>query len=349
MKNYILFIALSTCVYKSQSQNLGDLVLASDDASLLAQNYLNPIVQSVMSDMNAGWYNTAKIHEKFGFDLSFSLNVGIVPDAGKMFTFNPSDYSYLTTQNGETQLETVFGENGVATTINVRVPYGSSNYKLGQFDLPGGYGEDLPLTGAPLPMVQAGVGLPILNSDFKLRYLPKQTFDNDKSISLIGFGLQHEITQYLLPLDMSLPLHVSVFSGYTSVNSQYVFSSTAGSNVQVTNGEAAFRLNAFTAQVIGSLDFKVLSFYGAIGYNSAKTSVNLNGDYSLNYIITNSDDIIIDTIQEQITDPIALEFVQSGLRGTLGTKLNIGFFNIFADYTIQEHNTLTAGFAFSFK
>ncbi len=92
------------------AQNLGSLALASSDASLLSQNYLNPAIQGMMSDMNAGWYSSAKIHKSFGFDITIVANLSLVPDSGKYFNFNPSDYTYLSTRNGETQLETVMGE-----------------------------------------------------------------------------------------------------------------------------------------------------------------------------------------------------------------------------------------------
>jgi len=44
-----------------------------------------------------------------------------------------------------------------------------------------------------------------------------------------------------------------------------------------------------------------------------------------------------------------LDFDASGVRATVGTRLSLGFFKIFADYTIQEYNTLAAGIAFSFR
>ncbi len=198
-------------------------------------------------------------------------------------------------------------------------------------------------------MVQVGFGIPVVNTDFKLRLLPKQTYDNSTSVSMFGIGLQHEITKHIVPASMVLPLHVSIFGGYTNLNSEHVFVSQPGSDVVVSNGQAAFNLNAFTVQALASIDFTFLSLYGSIGYNNGTTKLNLNGDYTLNYDITDSNGMVVGTVQDQISDPLALEFSQSGLRSTLGARLNLAFFKIFADYTFQEYNTLTAGIALSFR
>jgi hypothetical protein len=50
-----------------------------------------------------------------------------------------------------------------------------------------------------------------------------------------------------------------------------------------------------------------------------------------------------------VTDPINLNFDTKGLKTTLGTRISLGFFKLFADYTLQEYNTITAGIAFSFR
>jgi len=44
-----------------------------------------------------------------------------------------------------------------------------------------------------------------------------------------------------------------------------------------------------------------------------------------------------------------LNFKENGMNGTLGVRLNLSFFKIFASYTLQEYNTATAGIAFSFN
>ena len=51
----------------------------------------------------------------------------------------------------------------------------------------------------------------------------------------------------------------------------------------------------------------------------------------------------------QIKDPLNLDFEANGIRATIGTRLNLSIFKIFADYTFQNYNTATVGIAFSVR
>jgi hypothetical protein len=57
----------------------------------------------------------------------------------------------------------------------------------------------------------------------------------------------------------------------------------------------------------------------------------------------------VGTVNESISDPVNLNFDANGVRTTLGARLNLGFFKIFGDYTLQKYNTVSAGIAFSFR
>ncbi len=50
-----------------------------------------------------------------------------------------------------------------------------------------------------------------------------------------------------------------------------------------------------------------------------------------------------------LVDPIALSYSPSSVRASLGARLNLTFFKIYADYTVQEYSNLSAGIAFSFR
>ncbi|MFK7749517.1 MAG: DUF6588 family protein, partial [Kordia sp.] len=126
----ILLVML--CATAVQSQELESLLLAGDDASKLTENYMNPLMKGLLYSMNGGWYTTAKTHKKFGFDITISASASFVPDANQNFTFNPSDYEFLVTANGETSLPTVMSENSTETTIDVRIPIdGTNTFKVG--------------------------------------------------------------------------------------------------------------------------------------------------------------------------------------------------------------------------
>ena len=92
-------------------KTLKAVVLASDDASTLLQNYLSPSMKGLMSSMNGGWYSTAKTHKKLGFDITFGLNAAFTPSKDKVFEFIADDYKFLSVANGGTSIPTVLSEN----------------------------------------------------------------------------------------------------------------------------------------------------------------------------------------------------------------------------------------------
>lgn len=332
----LLLFLLSISV---KSQDLELLLLAKDDSNLLIKNYMTPVMEGMLYSLNDGWYHTAKTHKKLGFDITISANAAIVPNSSRTFQFNASDYQYLTLESGDNKIQTVMGaENN--SVVSVRIPE-AGDYKVAQFSLPDGMGKDLPFNAVPSPMIQASVGIPF-STDISIRYLPKINTD-DVEGNLIGFGIKHNLMQYLGPLD-KLPLNVALFAGYTSMDATYnlgnVSTGFAGSNQ-----EATFKLNTYTIQTIASLDFPVISLFGAIGYDKGTSTLKLKGTYELEYTYEGSNN----TVTESVTDPINMDFNANGVRGTLGARLNIGFFKIFGDYTIKKYNTVTAGIAFSFR
>ncbi|MFA5298850.1 MAG: DUF6588 family protein [Lutibacter sp.] len=339
MKNIPLLLLLFLLSFSVKSQDLELLLLAKDDSNLLIKNYMTPVMEGMLYSLNDGWYHTAKTHKKLGFDIAISANAAIVPNSSRTFQFNANDYQYLTLESGDSKMQTVMG-NDNKSVISVRIPE-AGDYKVAQFSLPDGIGNDLPLNAVPSPMIQASVGVPF-STDISIRYLPKINTD-DVEGNLIGFGIKHNLMQYFGPLD-KLPLNVALFAGYTTMDATYYLGNTS-TGLAGSNQEATFKLNAFTLQTIASLDFPLISLYGAIGYDTGTSTLKLKGTYELTYTYEGTNN----TATESVINPINMDFDVSGIRGTLGAKLNIGFFKIFGDYTIKEYNTVTAGIAFSFR
>ena len=350
MKNLIASILLIVSFQFAKAQDLETILLAADDASLLSQNYLKPAMEGLMYSMNGSWATTAKVHKKFGFDLTIGVNASLVPDKAKAFAFVPSDYSYLTLANNETELQTVMSEDDSEVMVNVKIPNenGNGTYRVVSFTMPGGITEDLPVNAVPAPVVQIGFGLPF-KTDIKARFVPTQRYD-DVEAKLLGFGLQHDLTQYLGIIDKS-PLSVSVLGAFTNMSVTYdMDDQDASDNVQVINGEAEYKMNTWTVQALASLDFKFLTIYGSAGYNSGKTTAKMKGDYILTYDIEDENGNPAGLPEDvNITDPVNLDFEANGMRATLGMRLNLSIFKIFADYTFQNYNTATVGIAFSVR
>ena len=214
--------------------------------------------------------------------------------------------------------------------------------------MPGGIAEDFPINAAPAPMIQVGLGLPT-RTDVKLRFVPKLSFDDDVEASLIGVGLQHDLTQYFGPID-KLPLSVSILGAFTRLKATYAINDDSLSdNVSVKNGEAEFTMNGWTIQALGSLDFKIITLYGGFGYNNGKSEINIKGDYDLTYDVQDSSGNTVSTISETVSNPVNLDFEANGIRTTLGARLNLGPIKIFGDYTLQKFNTLSAGISLSIR
>lgn len=348
MKKIFIIVTMCFVTQMYQAQELETILLASDDASLLAQNYLNPAMKGLMYSMNGGWFTTGKTHKKFGFDITINANASFVPSKDEVFSFVPSDYMFLELPNGETTIPTVMSSNDNETTVDVSVPNNDGTYKVASFNMPGGITNDLPINAVPTPMVQMGLGLPF-KTDIKLRLIPKLNFDDSVNANLIGFGVQHDLMQYFGPLD-KLPLSISVLAAFTNMNVEYsIDDNDTTDNVEVSNGLAEFKMNTFTLQAIASLDFKIITLYGSLGYNNGKTTAKMKGDYTLTYDVEDGSGNTLGTVSESISNPINLDFEANGVRATIGTRLNLGFFKIFADYTLQEYNTASAGIAFSFR
>ena len=349
MKNLIFICTLFVGLNASNAQNLESVLLASDDASTLLQNYLSPAMKGLMSSMNGGWYSTAKTHKKLGFDITIGTSASFTPDKDQLFEFIADDYNFLSiADGGSTSIPTILSKDETETEINVSVPYAGNTFKVGSFKMPGGIAKDLPANATPAPFVQVGLGLPF-KTTIKLRYVPKTGFASKVNANLIGVGLQHDLTQYL-GLVGKLPFSVSLLGAYTSATIDYTIQNGDLSNqVTVSNGLAQFKLKTWTVQALASLDFKIVTIYGGLGYNGGTSNFDIKGEYSLTYDIQDSGQNNLSTLEETITDPVKLAFKTSGARATIGTRLNLAFFKIFADYTLQEYNTATLGFAFSFR
>ena len=385
---FFTLFSLSVCAQSLLDPYTNDVV---SDLTQFSENYINPGMKGLLYGMNGSWYTTAKTHNKFGIDVTIAGNFAFGSDADKSFNFNSNNYNYTTIPSGQTNVPTLISENNNETILRVEIPLAlpSGDFPfngniinieegttvplvMDGIEFPGGIGSDLPMGALPSPMIQVGVGLPT-STDLKVRYAPKVQTD-DFSGDLIGLGLQHNISQYFSKLgESTLPLNVSVLGAFTTMNLSYnMVDEDFDDPIDYRNANAEFKLNAWTVQAIGSLDFKLVSVYAGIGYNSGITNLKLNGDFDLKYEIDSSQTVevqpgvdlpLIDVLELSgmvninannevvvtVQDPIDSEFEANGMRTTIGARLNLGFFKIFADYTFQEYNTASAGIVFSFN
>ncbi|MDG2194478.1 MAG: hypothetical protein P8K77_06455 [Polaribacter sp.] len=345
MKKYILiFIGVFTLTLSANAQKGFENILLADpsDASKLLQGYFNPAVKGFIYGMNNGWYHTAKVHKTLGFDISIVGNLSITPTEDKVF-----DISGLNSITSTATTAPTFAGNNTETpmvvtrTITVN---GTPREVSANFEMLGGLQDKLSLGGLPTPAVQANLGLPF-ETELMVRYLPETTF-KDSNINMMGIGIKKEITSWFGPID-KLPLHISLMAAYSALDVNYDLKDINTSVFQMSNAGADLQIKAYTVQAIASLNFPFISAYGGIGYSSGTSTFKMKGTYKGTYQTglpaPNHE------ISETLTPPSNMEFDASGMKTTLGARISLLFFKIFADYTFQEYNTVSVGVAFSFR
>ena len=337
----LLFGILLSINTQAQDDGLEAILLSGiNDANKLSEAYVNPAMKGLIYSMNGGWYHTAKTHKTFGFDFTFGLNASIVPSKDELFNIADLNLSQGITASNSTAA-TIAGSNTLETTININRTIDGEQVSA-SFNMPAGVKEDLPLNAMPAPAVEFSLGLP-KSFDVMLRLVP-EVGDTDVKGSLLGIGLKKEITSLFGPLD-KLPLHVSIMGAYTTMEVNYDIQNE--SSIPGNNQKSIFKLDAYTVQAIASLNFPIINFYGGIGYSGGSSTFKMKGTYELEY--NTSQPAPNNKKTQVLTDPINLDFDASGLKATIGTRLSLGFFKLFADYSLQEYNTISAGLAFSFR
>ncbi|WP_347174182.1 DUF6588 family protein [Polaribacter uvawellassae] len=355
MKRYILiFISVFALSNTTKAQEGFENILLADgtDANKLMEAYFTPAMEGFIYGMNNGWYHTAKVHKILGFDLTVGLSAAMVPSEKEMFSISALGLTSVTSTS--TSASTFAGPNSpttftVSKTVKINDPgspaNGQSRTVTANFDTPGGVTGDLPLNAVPAPVAQFNLGLPF-KMEAMVRFFPETDLGEDGGkASMYGIGLKKEITSWFGPLKR-LPLHVSLLAAYTSMDVNYGFADVNSGNFQMANASADFELRSYTAQAIASLNFPFINFYGGIGYSGGTSKFKMTGTYKGEFTYSEGGQSY--TYEETLTPP-NMEFDASGFKTTIGARFSLWFLKIFADYTIQEYNTVSAGIALSIR
>ncbi len=338
MKKYIsLIVCVSAMFVTSRTMgqaDLNDLLKGSQaDANYLAQGYLTPVLNAIGSGLNQGWYNTAGTHKKFGFDLTISVSSIQFPSEDLFYAV---DNSKLQTMNIDNPVNgppsgmapTFIGPDPAPTYI-YKDPITQTPISGTEFQGPPGIDiQSVPLGGLPLPMVNLGIGIPVVG-DVKIRWASVSS-DAGAKVNLLGFAVQHDIKQHIPGLK-EVPFDLSALIGYTSFSSEVGFDSSNPSQV----GKADF--SATTIQGLIGKKFSVLTVYGGVGYNFSSGSFKAVGSYP------------DATTGITLTDPVSISSSVSGPRITGGLRLKLAIFTLHGDYTFQRYNTITLGFGIAVR
>jgi hypothetical protein len=322
-----------------------------NDANLLSEAYLNPYAKALGDGMNNGWYNTAKTHKLFGFDISISVSAIQIPDEAKSFDINQLKFSNFTLDNSSIHIApTIAGKVEPGPKILVNDNTGKA---LASFNTPKGLAQDL----VPVPVVQIGFGL-LPHTDILGRYIPDLKYNNngdDMKLGFWGIGVKHNFMEWI-PVLNKLPFDASVIAAYSQMNGQSEFtfnpSDYSGGDVTITvlNNYQVLKLKTNTSKVglVVSKKLGMLTVFGGIGHNTSKTTIDLIGTYTVTAkIVVNGQEI--PPIKDEIVNPLAIAFDSNRFYVDAGLRLKLAFFGIFGSVNKSEYTSFNAGVSFGFR
>jgi hypothetical protein len=345
-------LILFSSVTFSQLENLSFLRSAPEDGIKFIEAYITPWANAFGAGLNGSWYNTAKPHKWSGFDVTVGMNVGMVPSSAQSFDISSIGLSSSLTGTGTAS--TIAGPK----TDGPLMTYSESGITLASFNTPPGTAWKY----MPVPTLQVGIGLP-LGTELKGRFIPRLPI-KEGDIMLWGVGLMHSIMQYI-PGNELLPVDASIFGGYTRLNGNVPLNLLPDPSItphytafdpltDFSDQNLSATIEAWNVSAIASVNLKVITFYGGLGYTKTRTLAKLTGNYptptlvqpatAAPYVDYNDDGVIAGEEFGSIDIP---NF--SGLRANVGFRIKLAVVTFHVDYTRAQYNVVTAGLGVSFR
>lgn len=372
--NAILLAALGLSVpaTHAQTEDMSEFLKTGlGDGSKLLNAYASPLLKSFGAGLNAGWFNTAKVHGAGGFDITICpTNLTFAPSGDKTFDFNSLGLSsqLRTAQGQSSTMQTVFGSNTKSRIEMVTRYPGATQDSVRGMELPGGAGTNMFIV--PTAQLAVGVGF---GTEVAVRFFP-QIKIGDASVGMFGFAVKHDFKQWI-PGMKELPFDLSAMFGYTSMNASMNLDALQAdpqsintynpNSGQTYTQKVEFTSSAYTFNVLISKKLSVFTPYLGLGFQSANTTLKLLGTFPVTDINNGFDptygaatpgdpsdgtgtyDPNIKNHHSQyvneLHDPIAIEGKLSGLRATGGFRLKFGPVTLHADYTLAQYNVASVG------
>lgn len=332
------------------------------DGNKLMNAYASPLMKSFGAGLNAGWFNTAKVHGLGGFDITVSpVNLAFAPKNDQTFDFNSLGLSnQLRLAAGQdSKLQSIFGSDKKANVELVTRYPGSTQDSVKSISVPGGIGLNI----FPVPTAQLAVGVGF-GTEVAIRFLP-QISVGDFKIGMFGFAVKHDFKRWI-PGMKELPFDLSAMFGYTSMNaslkSDALQAESQSTSVYNPNSgksysqETELASSAYTINVLLSKKIAFFTPYLGLGYQAATSTLKLKGEFPITDVNTNFDPTYGGTgnydptvknhhpqYVNEVKDPISIEGKLSGVRGTLGFRLKFGPITFHTDYTLAEYDVASVG------
>lgn len=329
----------------SQTDVIEVLKAGQKDANTLAKAYLNPYAMALGDGLNNGWYNSAKPHKLFGFDLNISASAIQIPKSQTTFDINALGLTNVSLQNATDHIApTVAGPDSQGPQLLVK---DNNHNVIASFNTPNGTDLDI----VPVPMAQLSFGL-LPHTDLIARFVPELKYDNSGDEMKAGFwglGVKHNFKEWI-PVLKTLPFDASVFGSYSEMKAQSEI--TVDSNdfndgdLRITAANTPDQLLKFKTKtskfgLILSKKIGVLTVFGGIGQSKSETTINLFGKYK---VVTSTGALVFD-----LTDPVDLKFDATNVCMDAGLRLKLGFFSLFGSINKAEYTSYNAGLSLGFR
>lgn len=344
----VILLTLSLCVW---ADNLDETLESLSGQA--AKSYVGPVVSTLGSNLNGGWFHKAPKSKLLGIDFELGIVAMMTSFNDEDEDFSTKGYFQFTQQqaeeivandpdipdmiedqvvdaivaqefevqiNGPTivgsandEIEIVFPQQDVEYAENLSQPVAEYTVKTGV----SGLIDDL--EALPMFAPQLSIGT-VYGTCLTLRALPPFEIEDLGEVTYFGGGIQHNIKAWLpapLPLDISLSAFFQTLKlgEYVEANGM-----TAGFNVSKSFGT------------------KMLSVTPYAGVMLEKYTMDFSYEYEI--------------AENQVgVDPVNIDFSVEGensYRMTVGASFKLGFSHLNVDYNIGEYNSITAGLAFAF-
>ena len=333
------FLCVTLKADAQSNNNTGDnfsslIISGPADATKLINAYAEPLFKGFGVGMNSGWNNTAKTKKTLHVDLRISATAAIPPSSEKSFDVTKLGLTNVRPADpNQTITPTIVGEKTQGPQLNV---YDNNGNQVQQFNMPKGV-----FPAVPSPQIQLTVGLP-RNTDVTIRGVPNISFGNSGSISMIGFGVKHDIIQDFATTTRPIPFDLAIALGYTSLKTNIGLTVNPDNGAQPKDNQQATdfsnqhvqaKFNSFMVQAIISKKILFFTPFLSVGYNTASINFATIG----NYPVTTGATALGTPTYTTFTNPVSIQSTPlSAMRADLGFQLNLAFFRVYASYGLTS-------------
>ncbi len=281
-----------------------------------APKYVGPLMAGWGAGLNSGLFHSADLHSVLGFDIQLKATFAGLGDEDKTYQFTtPSIPGYVRGGTGPTGYAAEVTANSVVGKKDPTQVKANDGTTI--MTLPGGF--DIP--AAPLIVPQVSIGLPF-GIEVMGRFLPTTKIGDAGKANFVGFGLRHDIDQYipLLPVDVAVHFATQKF------------------NYEDGQGQKLITASGTAFGVVASKGILFLTLYGGFQIESSSWDV---GPYDASVVTVGG--------TQTVTVPKFTVEGKNKSRLLVGVRLLLAIINVHADYSIASTPVVTLGAGITFR